>query len=119
MKKEIVEVPVLSEAVRALGVPAVAGDPTVRHPNGQAGARRHRNTDRNIAEGAAPLPRSGRHDNGERRHGKDLCSQSRFYNAINRVYAKHFPENPPSRTFVSVAGWPMEFDIEIEAVAVE
>ena len=39
-----------------------------------------------------------------------------FYHAINRVYAKHFRENPPSRTFVSVAGWPMEFDIEIEAV---
>ena len=41
-----------------------------------------------------------------------------FYNAINRVYAKHFPENPPSCTFVSVAGRPMEFDIEIECVAV-
>ena len=39
-----------------------------------------------------------------------------IYHAINRVYAKHFRENPPSRTFVSVAGWPMEFDIEIEAV---
>ena len=43
---------------------------------------------------------------------------SGFYNAINRVYARHFPENPPSRTFVPVASWPMEFEIEIECVAV-
>nr|WP_246461845.1 RidA family protein [Mesorhizobium sangaii] len=43
---------------------------------------------------------------------------SGFYNAINRVYARHFPENAPSRTFVPVASWPMEFDIEIECVAV-
>jgi 2-iminobutanoate/2-iminopropanoate deaminase len=41
-----------------------------------------------------------------------------FYGAINRVYARHFPDNPPARTFVPVASWPMEFDIEIEAIAV-
>jgi 2-iminobutanoate/2-iminopropanoate deaminase len=41
-----------------------------------------------------------------------------FYSAINRVYARFFPENPPSRTFVPVASWPMEFDIEIECIAV-
>ncbi|EIM30944.1 RidA family protein [Microvirga lotononidis] len=40
-----------------------------------------------------------------------------FYSAINRVYARFVPENPPSRTFVPVASWPMEFDIEIECVA--
>ena len=41
-----------------------------------------------------------------------------FYNAINRVCTKHFPESSPSHTFVSVAGWPMEIDLEIEAIAV-
>ena len=41
-----------------------------------------------------------------------------FYGAINRIYARHFPDNPPARTFVPVASWPMEFDLEIEAVAV-
>lgn len=43
---------------------------------------------------------------------------SGFYNAINRVYAKYFSTNPPARSFVPVASWPMEFDIEIECVAV-
>lgn len=46
------------------------------------------------------------------------AANSGFYSAINRVYSRHFPENPPSRTFVPVAWWPMEFDIEIECVAV-
>ncbi len=40
-----------------------------------------------------------------------------FYQAINRVYARFFPTLPPARTFVPVASWPMEFDIEIECVA--
>jgi reactive intermediate/imine deaminase len=43
---------------------------------------------------------------------------SGFYNAINRVYSKYFSVSPPARSFVPVASWPMEFDIEIECVAV-
>lgn len=43
---------------------------------------------------------------------------SGFYNTINRVYAKYFNVNPPARSFLPVALWPMEFDIEIECVAV-
>jgi len=42
---------------------------------------------------------------------------SGFYGAINKVYARFFSKDPPSRTFVPVASWPMEFDIEIECVA--
>lgn len=40
-----------------------------------------------------------------------------YYADINAIYARHFPVDPPARTFVPVASWPMEFDIEIEAVA--
>jgi len=40
-----------------------------------------------------------------------------FYGTINQIYARHFLENPPARTFVTVASWPLEFDIEIECVA--
>ena len=46
------------------------------------------------------------------------ASNAGFYQTINQVYARFFPENPPSRTFVPVASWPMEFDIEIECIAV-
>ena len=39
------------------------------------------------------------------------------YATINRAYARYFPVDPPARTFVAVASWPMEFDIEIECIA--
>jgi enamine deaminase RidA (YjgF/YER057c/UK114 family) len=42
---------------------------------------------------------------------------SGFYAAINQVYAEFFKVDPPSRTFVPVASWPAEFDIEIECTA--
>lgn len=47
------------------------------------------------------------------------CSNAAHYRAVNEVYARYFPENPPARTFVAVASWPMEFDMEIECVALE
>ena len=39
------------------------------------------------------------------------------YARINEVYARFFPEAPPARSFVPVAAWPFDFDIEIECVA--
>ena len=45
------------------------------------------------------------------------ASNSAYYGSINEVYARYFDENPPARTFVTVASWPMEFDIEIECIA--
>lgn len=129
MKKQIIEVPVLSAAVRALGVPLTL----VTKGAGQV-----------FVSGMPPLDlTTGKLVKGDievqteaslkaLRHcleaaGSSLenvvmvriyAANAGFYSAINRVYARHFSENPPSRTFVPVASWPMEFDIEIECVAV-
>jgi reactive intermediate/imine deaminase len=129
MTKEIVEVPVLSAAVRALGVPLslvtkgaglvfVSGTPPLDLSTGK------------LVKGDIEVQTEA--SLKALRHcleaaGSSLenvlmvriyAANAGFYNAINRVYARHFPENPPSRTFVPVASWPMEFDIEIECVAV-
>ena len=41
-----------------------------------------------------------------------------YFGAINKVYASYFKDGKfPARTFVTVGSWPMEFDVEIEAVA--
>lgn len=40
------------------------------------------------------------------------------FGRINSVYEKYFTDNPPARTFVTVASWPLEFDMEIECVAI-
>ena len=45
------------------------------------------------------------------------ASNSAYFSTINKVYARYFSDDPPARTFVTVGSWPMEFDIEIECVA--
>lgn len=45
-----------------------------------------------------------------------LRSMSDFQK-MNAIYAEFFPENPPARTTLSVAGLPKEALVEIEAVA--
>ena len=129
MKKEIIEVPVLSAAVRALGVPLslvtkaaglvfVSGTPPLDISTGRlVKGDIETQTEASLNALKHCLEAAGTSlDNVVM--VRIYAVNSGFYNAINRVYARHFPENPPSRTFVPVASWPMEFDIEIECVAV-
>jgi 2-iminobutanoate/2-iminopropanoate deaminase len=39
------------------------------------------------------------------------------FSAMNQVYAGYFAENPPARTTVEVSRLPMDFQIEIDAIA--
>jgi enamine deaminase RidA (YjgF/YER057c/UK114 family) len=129
MTKAIVEVPVLSAAVRALGLPLslvtkgaglvfVSGTPPLDLLTGRL-------VKGDIEVQTEASLRAMKHCLEAAGSSLDrvlmvriYAANSGFYSAINRVYARHFPENPPSRTFVPVASWPMEFDIEIECVAV-
>jgi 2-iminobutanoate/2-iminopropanoate deaminase len=45
------------------------------------------------------------------------CTSVEKFAAVNAVYARYFPSDPPARTFVCVAAWPGPFDIEIDCVA--
>jgi len=40
-----------------------------------------------------------------------------YFPTVNDIYARYFPHDPPARTFVAVGSWPLEFDIEIECIA--
>jgi 2-iminobutanoate/2-iminopropanoate deaminase len=40
-----------------------------------------------------------------------------YFGTVNEIYKTYFAEDPPTRTFVNVGSWPLEFDIEIECVA--
>jgi len=46
-----------------------------------------------------------------------FISNAGYFDAVNAIYARYFPADPPARTFVAVGSWPWEFDIEIECVA--
>jgi 2-iminobutanoate/2-iminopropanoate deaminase len=45
------------------------------------------------------------------------CTSVEKFAAVNAVYARYFPKNPPARIFVCVPAWPGSFDIEIDCVA--
>lgn len=129
MAKEVVEIPVFSEAMRKLNVPL---SPVVR-ANGFL-----------FVSGLPPFdPKTGKLVPGDietqteasiravkhalESAGSSLdkvvkatiyASNAGYFAAINRVYARYFAQQPPTRTFVAVGSWPMEFDIEIECIAV-
>ena len=45
------------------------------------------------------------------------CTSVDKFPVVNAIYAKFFPEDPPARVFVNVAGWPGDFAIEIDCIA--
>ena len=46
------------------------------------------------------------------------CTSAEGFAAVNAVYARYFPADPPARIFVCVPAWPGPFDIEVDCVAV-
>ena len=129
MSKEVVEVPILSEGVRKVGVPLsmvtrangfvfVSGTPPFNMESGG-----FVKGDIEVQTEASLLALRHCLESAGTSLDKVVmvriyAANAGFYGAINRVYARFFPKDPPSRTFVPVASWPMEFDIEIECIAV-
>jgi len=46
-----------------------------------------------------------------------FITNAAYFKTVNDIYRTYFPSDPPARTFVAMASWPLEFDIEIECVA--
>ena len=128
MSKQTIEVPVLSQGVRDVGVPLslvtkangfvfVSGTPPFDLETGK-----FLRGDIEV-QTEAPL-KAVQHCLESAGTSLDkvvmvrvYASNAGFHQTINRIYARFVPKNPLSRTFVPVASWPMEFDIEIECVA--
>jgi 2-iminobutanoate/2-iminopropanoate deaminase len=47
-----------------------------------------------------------------------FCTSAGHFAAVNAIYARYFPENPPARIFVCIPEWTGPFDIEIDCIAV-
>jgi 2-iminobutanoate/2-iminopropanoate deaminase len=45
------------------------------------------------------------------------CTSVEKFAAVNAVYSRYFPKDPPARIFVNVLAWPGPFDLEIDCVA--
>jgi 2-iminobutanoate/2-iminopropanoate deaminase len=45
------------------------------------------------------------------------CTSAEKFAAVNAIYARYFPDNPPARIFICVPQWFGPFDIEIDCIA--
>jgi 2-iminobutanoate/2-iminopropanoate deaminase len=45
------------------------------------------------------------------------CTRVEDFAAVNAIYSRYFPKDPPARIFVNVPAWPGHFDIEIDCIA--
>jgi 2-iminobutanoate/2-iminopropanoate deaminase len=45
------------------------------------------------------------------------CTSVDKFAAVNAIYARYFPKDPPARIFICVPAWPGPFDIEIDCIA--
>jgi 2-iminobutanoate/2-iminopropanoate deaminase len=46
------------------------------------------------------------------------CTSVDKFSAVNEIYARYFPVNPPARIFVNVPAWPGPFDVEVDCIAI-
>ena len=128
MDRETIEVPGISEALRAAGVPLspavkaggfvlVSGTPPIDRATGQvARGDVARQTGLVMDNLKAVLEAAG---SGLEKVCKVtiFISNSAYYATVNEIYGRYFTDAPPARTFATVGSWPWEFDIEIECVA--
>ncbi|HUA08268.1 MAG TPA: RidA family protein [Candidatus Acidoferrales bacterium] len=127
MQREVIEVPGISSVSRSRGIPLsaavrangfifVSGTPPIDPATGQfvrdsiedQAERCLRNLQHVLETAGSSL---------ERVCMVHIYASGDHYRTINEVYARFFPENPPARTFVPVGDWPLDFDLEIECVA--
>ena len=45
------------------------------------------------------------------------CTSVEKFAAVNEVYVRFFPKDPPARIFINVPAWPGPFDIEMDCIA--
>ncbi len=46
------------------------------------------------------------------------CTSAEKFAAVNAIYGRYFPTDPPARIFICVPEWPGPFDIEMDCIAV-
>ena len=129
MKREVIRVEPLStylEKVKAPTSPAirhgdtvyVSGFPPFDPETGQiaAGATIERQTELCLEQMKLCLEAAGS-SMGNVLKCNVYCTSVEKFAAVNAVYARYFPTDPPARIFINVPAWFGPFDIEIDCVA--
>jgi 2-iminobutanoate/2-iminopropanoate deaminase len=46
-----------------------------------------------------------------------FCTSAKHFAAVNAIYVRYFPNDPPARIYVCIPEWTGPFDIEIDCIA--
>ena len=128
MTKETIEIPVISDAIRRTGAPLspvvrangfifVSGLPGIDLATGDiSGGDIEAQTKAALQALRHTLEAAGS-SMSKVVKVTIYASNSAYFRKINQIYSTFFSDPYPARTFVVVGSWPLEFDIEIECVA--
>lgn len=126
--REIIEIPVISDTIRKLNVPLspvvrangfvfVSGLPGTDLATGELiGGSIEAQTEGSILSLKHALECAGSSLDKVVKT-TIYISNAAYFRRVNEIYGRYFAESPPARTFVAVGSWPLEFDIEIECIA--
>ena len=128
MEKEIIHIPKLSELLKQLGVPLspvvkagdilfVSGLPPLDLESGKMLRGDIEAQTEQVLKNVAYALECAGSSMAKVVKANIFVTNAAYFNIINEIYRRYFPHEPPARTFVAMSSWPMEFDIEIECVA--
>lgn len=128
MKKEVVKVGKISEAIASRGVPLsavtkggglvfVAGLPPLDRHTGELVRGDILVQTRHCLENVKAALEAAGSSLDKALKVTIYITNCAYFEDVNKVYAEYFNHAPPVRTFVNVGAWAWPFDIEIEAIA--
>ncbi len=129
MKKEIIDVPgvsnhlkkegiPLSAVVRAGGFVFVSGLPPVDRRTGKIPLVNVRQQTRMVLDNMTVCLKAAGSSMDKAVKCTVYITNAAYFDEVNAVYRKYFRRNPPARVFCNVGAWAQKFDIEIECIAI-
>ena len=129
MKKQVVKVGKISEAIEKAKVPLsaavkagdfvfVSGLPPIDHRTGELVRGDIGTQTEQVLENVKAALEAAGSSLDKVVKVNVFIANAAYFGRVNEIYARYFPHDPPARSFVTIGSWPWEFDIEIECVAI-
>jgi len=128
MSKEVIRVPVISDAlekgnvplspvIRANGFVFVSGMPPMDLETGKVGRADIVKQTELCLENVKRCLEAAGSSLDKVVKVTIYIANSAYFPTVNEIYKRYFTSEPPARTFATVGSWPWQFDVEIECIA--
>jgi enamine deaminase RidA (YjgF/YER057c/UK114 family) len=128
MRRQVIEVPVISEAIRRLGAPTSAlvragdllftcGMPPIDCTTGEIVIGDIATQTRAALDALEATLTFGGSSLADVVKATVFVTDPALMGGVNAIYRERFPAGFPARTSAAIKPWPLAFDIEIECVA--